>query len=201
MFAERPSSRARLHLDVVPDAPRTSSQAARPGGMATLPIDTRLCYRFRCLGGTIWEIPGYRSTNLQIWEGKMQGRCFFQAVMLIGLLALAGCQSPKEALLEEGYKPATTDELTALYSGKTVGTSHGSDYYGPDGSYVSLWRGTIYKGTWRAEEPNKLCWDVAEWGSIPCSENYLSGDNIVGVFKGKRFERTSADFAEGNTIE
>ncbi len=41
----------------------------------------------------------------------MQGRCLFQAVMLIGLLAQAGCQSPKEALLEEEYNSPLTEPV------------------------------------------------------------------------------------------
>ena len=46
---------AGLCLGEVSDAPTGSSQVARPGGMATFPIDARLCYRF---GGweESWEI-------------------------------------------------------------------------------------------------------------------------------------------------
>ena len=89
-----------------------------------------------------------------------------QVSVLAGLLALAGCTTPQETLAEEGYTSMTPAEISGLYSGNTVRTTQGSDYYAPDGSYVSSWKGTIYNGTWTVEEPNQLCWQVAEWGSI-----------------------------------
>ena len=117
---------------------------------------------------------------------------------LVGFLAVAGCQSPQQKLAEEGFKPASPQEIESMLAGKTVKSSGGKDYYAADGSYVSLWKGQIYEGTWRAEEPNKLCWDVENWG---CSEVYTSGDSIKSIYNGKIFEKTASDFEEGNTIQ
>ena len=131
----------------------------------------------------------------------MYANYVFRAMALVGFLAVAACQTPQQKLLEEGYQPVSPQELETLYTGKTITTSFGKDYYGPDGSYVSIWEGEIYEGTWHTEEPNKVCWDVAAWGSIPCSEMYKSGDTLKGVFKGKVFDRPPTDFEDGNTIQ
>ena len=66
-----------------------------------------------------------------------------QVSVFAGLLALAGCTTPQETLAEEGYTSMTPAEISGLYSGNTVRTTNGSDYYAPDGSYVSSWKGTI----------------------------------------------------------
>lgn len=131
----------------------------------------------------------------------MNTRLLIHAFMFTGLLALAGCGTPQEALMKEGYSPMTTDQITALYSGKTVKYNKGADYHAADGSYMSLWKGQIYQGTWSVEGPNKHCWHVDQWGNTPCAELFRSGDSYAVVWKGKTFKRTPADFTEGNTIQ
>lgn len=134
-------------------------------------------------------------------EGSMLERHVLGALGMVSCLIIAACQSPQQTLVEEGYQPVSPQELKAMYVGKTVKTTGGKDYYAPNGSYVSLWEGTIYEGTWRTQEPNKMCWDVAAWGSIPCSEMYKSGDNLKGIYKGKVFDRPPSAFEDGNTIQ
>ena len=45
-----------MHLDGGSDAPRGSNEDAKRELMATVSIGARLCYRFRWLGGVIWQI-------------------------------------------------------------------------------------------------------------------------------------------------
>lgn len=119
-------------------------------------------------------------------------------ITLVGLLTLASCQSPQQKLAEEGFQPVSPHELESMHAGKTVKTSGGKDYYAADRSYVSLWKGKTYKGTWYTEEPNKLCWDVEDWG---CTEVFKSGDTLKSVYRGNVIEKSLSDFEEGNTIQ
>ena len=117
--------------------------------------------------------------------------------------SLAGCQSPGEALREQGAVQMSQAEIIELVSGKTEQWENGAGYFDPDGTTHGVWKGEEFDGTWRVTDDGTLCYTVDEWWpNEHCDWIYFSqGDTITTV--NTRTNNTtifnkSSDYKEGD---
>ncbi len=93
-LVERASSDTGLHLRRVSDAPSALTEVPGSDWWLSLSINTQSCYRFRCLGGNIWDIPvSYTFHFRDVWryqdllfEGAWLTLQLSAVTMLFGLL-------------------------------------------------------------------------------------------------------------------
>lgn len=81
------------------------------------------------------------------------------------MLAMFGCKTIEQNLVEQGFRELKADEIRTRYIGNTDSTSAGEFwYYSSDGRVTGRSKsGRSVTGTWRFNEEGKLC---ISWNDI-----------------------------------
>ena len=104
------------------------------------------------------------------------------------LMFLSGCMSLEQRMIEDGYKPLTTQELNELFSKHVTmrwtlrNMKQGDAELSPDKKAKLSHAGGIDYGTWSAED-DKLCinWDRFRGGLKECNTWFKIGENKFKV--------------------
>ena len=120
--------------------------------------------------------------------------------LVLVLVALTGCTTTPNRILEGGAVPLTRDELVALVDDRTEPWPQGANYYYPGGKLFVRWNNAIYKGAWEARD-GSLCRYVPELLPEPCADYFQDSKGIIRLYEGKRVRLSTEDFLEGDQLQ
>ncbi len=122
-------------------------------------------------------------------------------------VALAGCQTTQEKMVESGAKQLTKSEVATFLTNKTVTwlNGNGASYYAPDGKMPFVFKGKKDNGSWSIAENGTICLKMEQfWGEKEnCNWKYFKNGDAYSVFDIKKNKTTNLDLdkrAEGNTL-
>lgn len=98
---------------------------------------------------------------------------------VLGLVALTGCDSAQQRLVEQGGRPLTSAETLAHVSGNTEVWTKGGGYYSPDGQIAVVWEGATGSGTWTVTEAAEVCLTVDVFGGTRECHAYVERDGRI----------------------
>ena len=119
---------------------------------------------------------------------EMHIRVFRFVYIPFVFMLLSGCVTVEQQMIDDGYKPVTTQELNELFS-KPVNIrwtlrnmEQGNVELGPDKNAKITHAGGIDYGTWAAEN-DRLCisWDRFRGGGKECNTLFKIGENKFKV--------------------
>jgi hypothetical protein len=117
-------------------------------------------------------------------SGNIQMKKFAFAAVL-SVLALTGCKTAEQALMESGAKQLNAAEITSNLGDKTMNVTLADgikavSYFNPNGKAYAKNRNGSSDGTWKVNAQDQLCINWEKWGA-KCVKVYASGAEFKEV--------------------